>query len=265
MAAHAWSHDERSLIVRAAREARRMWPNHEWTIELHEDRVELFERLGGSNDRLGRERLLTCGAVLANVEAAMRVLAWRPETDLSGSVSDLDRVARVRASRRTRLGSSDFARYGAVFGRALPGEPPAVANLVTHLLDETPGVAKGVGVLALDADQEPELPRIGWKLRHHFQHEEFAGLTWTSMLVITATEKRQDLVRAGWLTQNLILAATTHELTCSLVTEAFDLSAARGALSESLGVGGFPQLLLSVGCPERATDSEPTQLEGASS
>lgn len=265
MTDHAWSHDERGLIVRAAREIRRGWPNHEWTIEIHEDRIEVFERLDGSKDRLGRARLLTCGAVLANVEAGMRVLAWRPESDLSGSVSDLDRVARVTASSRTRLGATDFARYGAVFGRAVPGEPLASANLATHLLDEVPGVAKGLGVFGLDPDQEPSLPRIGWRLRHHFQHEEYAGLTLTSLLVITATEQRQDLVRAGWLTQNLVLVATAHGLTCSVVTDPFDLPTVRGGLASSLGVGGFPQLLLSLGSREPTGDRNEPQLEGAPS
>ncbi|SDW51598.1 hypothetical protein SAMN05421504_101795 [Amycolatopsis xylanica] len=265
MAAHAWSHDERSLIVRAARETRRTWPNHEWTTEPHEDRIDLFERLAGSKDRVGRERLLTCGAVLANVEAAIRVLAWLPETELAGSVPEPDRVARVTASRRTRLGAPDFARHRAVFGRALPGQPPAAADLVTHLLDEMPAVARGVGVVGLEPDQEPELPRIGWKLRHHFQHEEFAGLSWTSMLLITGTEQRQDLVRAGWLAQNLVLAATKHRLICSVVTEVFELPAARGALSASLGVGGLPQLLLAVGSPARVTGGEPTRLDGTPS
>lgn len=117
-----WTLGEKNVIAVAAAVAPSVHNTQPWVLELHDDRhaAELFERLDRTlphHDRLGRDRLISCGAAVEHVSLAMRALGWTPETTLYPEPERHDLVARVTATTRTEPSDVDFALYGAIKDR----------------------------------------------------------------------------------------------------------------------------------------------------
>lgn len=247
--AHVWSTEEKRILVRAARQAPGRWLGDEWTLSIHGDTIDLFERLEDSRwlrDRGGRARLIACGAVLAHLENAIRVLGWSPRTDLSADVLALDRVARITASARKRPETADFVRFAAMSGRSsLPG-PTGVASWGRKIAEGC--AVDGVRAGWLAPRRVRALPRVAGQIS---RKASAAGKdqddSWSVFLVGSATEVRHQLVRAGVVAQRLRLAATEHGLLSCVCTEPFDTPGVRGSLFGLGGVPGFPQLVVIVG------------------
>ncbi|MFC3454943.1 hypothetical protein [Amycolatopsis speibonae] len=247
--AHVWSTEEKRILVQAARLAPRRRLGDNWALEIQGDQVELYERFDETRwlrDHCGRTRLLACGAVLTHLDVAMRLLGWLPSIDLSAVPNVPDRVAMLKASSRSRPGNRDFARYGAMAGRASLPVPGSLDTWCEELSRDHQG--DGVRVAVLSADRAFELPSVGGRIRRDLDpaDDDSPG---NVFVVTTMEETRHQIVRAGATAQWLRLEATEHGLHCRTVAAPFDAPARRGSLAGTAGVPGTPQLLVIVNLP----------------
>ncbi|OXM45406.1 hypothetical protein [Amycolatopsis alba] len=246
--AHVWSAEEKRILVGAARLAARRWLGDEWILSLRGDTVDLFEKPRDTHwlrDRGGRARLIACGAALAHLELTVRVLGWSPLVDLSADLLALDRVARIKASVRTRPEAGDFARFGAMSGRVSKPLPPSLAEWSRRVAKEC--TSGGVHVGSLTPRGVRALPKVGGQIGRRAAPEiEDRAETWSAFVVGGETEARPHLVRAGAVTQRLRLAAAEHGLRSCTLTEPFDAPEVRGALVGLGAAAGLPQLVVIV-------------------
>lgn len=246
--AHVWSTEEKRILVGAARQVPKRWIDDVWTLSVHEDSLDLYERLAnkhGLRDRGGRARLIVCGAVLANLDCAIRMLGWEPLTDLTCDVPALDRVARLTSRRRVRPERADFARFAALSGRRTKPAPPSVASWGRKVAEANED--GGVRVRVLTPSHVRDLPKVGGQIARKAASEA----SWVALLVTTVMETREQLVRAGAVAQRLLLGATEYGLEGTAFTEPFDAPAIRGALAGTDGVPRFPQLVVVVEEPRK--------------
>ncbi|WP_340681331.1 hypothetical protein LCL61_21405 [Amycolatopsis coloradensis] len=246
--AHVWSTEEKRILVAAARQVPRRWIDDVWTLSVHEDSLDLYERLANNHwvrDRGGRARLIVCGAVVANLDCAIRMLGRAPHIDLACDVGALDRVARLASRRRIRPAAADFARFAALSGRRTKPTPSSVATWGREVAEANE--SEGIRVRVLKPSHVRELPKIGGQITRKATPEA----SWIAFLVATVTESRQQLVRAGAVAQRLLLASTEYGLEATAFTEPFDAPAIRGALAGIDGVPGFPQVVVVVEEPRK--------------
>ncbi|MFI7117390.1 hypothetical protein [Amycolatopsis sp. NPDC049868] len=246
--AHVWSTEEKRILVAAARQAPKRWIDDVWTLSVRADSLDLYERLAnkhGARDRGGRARLIVCGAVLANLECAMRMLGWAPLPDLTCDVLAMDRVARLEARRRIRPVAVDFARFAALSGRRTKPVPASVTTWGREVAGANEG--DGIGIRVLTPSHVRDLPKVGGRIARNVGRDD----SWIAFLVSTAAETRGLLVHAGVIAQRLLLASTEHGLTGTAFTEPFDTPVVRGTLAGTDGARGFPQAVVVVEQPRR--------------
>lgn len=246
--AHVWSTEEKRILVAAARQVPKRWIDDVWTLSVHEDSLDLYERLAnrhGVRDRGGRARLIVCGAVLANLDCAIKMLGWAPLTDLTCDALALDRVARLTARHRVRPVAADFARFAALSGRRTKPAPSSVATWGRDVAEANE--SDGIRVRVLTPSHVRGLPKVGGQITRKATPEA----SWVALLVTTVTETREQLVRAGVVAQRLLLASTEYGLEGTAFTEPFDAPAIRGALAGTDGVPGFPQAVVVVEEPRK--------------
>jgi nitroreductase len=151
-----WSPAEIRVLFQAVAQAPSVHNIQPWVLELHERSVLLFERwdvLLPHHDPKGRDRLLSCGAALTNLELAMRHLGWETDTTLFPDPGHGDQVATVSAVRRRQPTETERERYDAITQRrsqrfAFDGEPLSVGEirLIEHaLLGHRVGVRRVAG------------------------------------------------------------------------------------------------------------------------
>ncbi|MCE7004658.1 nitroreductase family protein [Kibdelosporangium philippinense] len=112
-----WAPGEVRLIFQAVAQAPSVHNIQPWVLELHERSVLLFERWDHAiprHDPKGRDRLMSCGAALANLELAMRYLGWETTTTLFPDRAHPDLVASVSAVRPRTPTSTERDRYLAI-------------------------------------------------------------------------------------------------------------------------------------------------------
>lgn len=115
-----WSSTEVGVIARAVSRAPSVHNSQPWSLEARANSAELYERFEVSlprHDPTGRDRVISCGAALANLELAVRALGWDATVDLFPSQEHPDLVARVRASGRKEATGTEVDRYSAIFRR----------------------------------------------------------------------------------------------------------------------------------------------------
>lgn len=100
--APAWSRSDIDRIVAAARQAPSVHHTEPWVLDVHGHSVAVYEGSGDplfAHDPLGRDRRISCGAVLANVVLAVRLLGWAVDSavapdsarpDLAGTATATD-------------------------------------------------------------------------------------------------------------------------------------------------------------------------------
>lgn len=95
-----WAPAERGLLRVVAELAPSVHNTLPWRIVYGDGTrtLSLFERADRAlphHDPLGRDRLISCGAALANMLVALRVLGWVPELRLLPDPAEPYEVARV--------------------------------------------------------------------------------------------------------------------------------------------------------------------------
>ncbi|GAA4553269.1 hypothetical protein [Amycolatopsis samaneae] len=244
---HLWSHDEKSALVGAAREAPPRRIGCGWVVQVHDDVIDVFERpgvpvLGG--DRAGRARLLGCGAVLANLEVTVRVLGWDPVVEVGGTCRTPDRIARITAHARTAPSRRERAEFRAVFGRPSVSEVD-YRSLSGILMERLRPRVSGTGVRVRSLSEKG---KRGWA-GARYRPTSHSGLPGGCFAVTVDIETRPHLVRAGWVAQYLLLGAAELGAVGGLVTTPFAHLRARVALADDLLLPGLVELIVSVAVP----------------
>src|SRR5690349_11700136 len=96
-----WSSSEVGVLARAVSHAPSVHGTHPWTLEALADSAELYERFDAvlpHHDPGGRDRAISCGAAVTNLELAVRALGWDAEVTLFPDSARPDLVARIRAA-----------------------------------------------------------------------------------------------------------------------------------------------------------------------
>lgn len=145
-----WSSTEVGVLARAVARAPSVHNSMPWAVEIGRDTTdtaELFEqpepRLP-QHDPTGRDRVISCGAALTNLELAVRALGWRTSLSLFPDRNRPDLVARVTATGREPATAGEVSRYDAIYRRHSYRAPFALHRLTARdvatlvAADETP-------------------------------------------------------------------------------------------------------------------------------
>lgn len=73
----------------------------------------------------------------------------------------------------------------------------------------------------------------------------------------TAADNRADWLAAGQALQRVLLVAHTHGLQASYLNQPIQVASLRPKLQKLLSQGGFPQILLRLGLPEKDIHGAP--------
>ena len=113
----SWTKGEIAVMAGAVRRAPSVHNTQPWVLEFHDGHISLFERLDLTlqhHDPTGRDRLISCGAALANLLLAVRILGWDAEPLLFPNRNRPDEVAWVVVAARRAPSDVDWARYAAI-------------------------------------------------------------------------------------------------------------------------------------------------------
>ncbi len=113
----SWTKGEITVVASAVRRAPSVHNTQPWILEFHDGSISLFERLDLSlpwHDPTGRDRMISCGAALANLVLATRILGWGVETLLFPDRNRPDEVARVIATGRRAPSDVDWDTYSTI-------------------------------------------------------------------------------------------------------------------------------------------------------
>ncbi|WP_158888124.1 Acg family FMN-binding oxidoreductase [Amycolatopsis anabasis] len=127
-----WSSAEVGVLVRAVNRAPSVHNSQPWTLEAHANSADLYERFESSlprHDPTGRDRLVSCGAALTNLELAVRALGWDAVVSLFPEPGHPDLVARVRGTTRKEATLAEVDRYSAIFQRRSYRQPFSPARI----------------------------------------------------------------------------------------------------------------------------------------
>lgn len=236
--AHTWSEQEKRVLIRTTTRACPCGAGTPWTLEITGPRAHIFERfdaLGWHHDVVGRDRVIACGAALAALVTAVRVLGWAPEVALLADARRPDLVSTVTAHTRQRPTSSDVRLFRAAFESRRhrhtvdPHDLPP--DLVSELVQE--GMFTEVRVVPVPA----------------FVPANRKQTVEPGLLVVTATDGRRDQVLAGAAMQRMWFAAKARGLTADPQIQPFSFRDFRQRLLRRYDLGGSPQLLLRLGIP----------------
>lgn len=270
-----WTADDTAAIVRAARGAPVLCHEQPWVLELRGHDVEIREVMGGERrDTAGIDRLLSCGAALANVVLAVRTLGWDTRVQLDGGHREPDLAARVRAVKSDPPSECELALYRAisepdVVNRGHGGVAELARLLVasrfrTARLQPVGGVAFAAilhdASRQLDGDRRCAAELIPWLAKPQLvpaqrpvgpatRREALRSLadrlgTRPMFAVVTDTDTRADHVLAGTVMQIAMLAAPGLGFLPHPVVRPMHLRDTRLRLMNDFAFDGFPQALL---------------------
>ena len=155
----SWNRDEVKTLIDAVRLAPSVHNTRPWSLELSDHHALLFERRDITlpyHDPTGRDRVLSCGAALANAELAVRALGWRAETALLGDPLIPDWVGTVTATEPRSPTRTERARFAAIPHRRshrLPFGPEVLSDDEINLIAAA-GSGGGVGIRQITGEDE---------------------------------------------------------------------------------------------------------------
>lgn len=261
-----WSPDETAAIVRAARGAPVLCHEQPWVLETPGRAVEIREVVGSERrDPAGIDRLLSCGAALANVVLAVRAHGWQTAIDVGTEPGLAARVTAVRfeppAGRDLELYRSiaapDVVRRGHGGSEELH-QLTEISRFRTAHLAPVGGVAFAALLhdvsRQLDGDRRCAAELIPWQ-PHLVPSGPMPRRTAIGALadrlavrpmfvVVTDGDTNADHVIAGAAMQIAMLAAPGLGFVPHPVVRPMHLRETRLRLMNDFALDGFPQALL---------------------
>ncbi|SDM42837.1 nitroreductase family protein [Allokutzneria albata] len=233
----SWTRDEARTLIDAVGLAPSVHNIQPWSLQLSDHHALLFERRDSALP--GRDRLLACGAALANLELAVRFLGRRTETSLLGDPLLPDWIAAVTAGDPEPPSRVERARFAAIPRRRsyrLPFAPNSVSDEEIQLIAEA--ASSVVGVKRISVPRRPGSRAAG------------DGIDRETVLVLyTEDDSRREHLLAGVALQRAWLEATALGLAASVVTQPLHVAEVRDGVTAWLDVPGHPHALLRLGMP----------------
>ncbi|HKS46906.1 MAG TPA: hypothetical protein VJT49_17700 [Amycolatopsis sp.] len=294
-----WSSTEIGALARVVGQAPSVHNTQPWALQARAESVELFERFEATlprHDPHGRDRTISCGAALANLELGVRALGRAAEVALLPDPARPSLVAGVRQTGRANPTATDVERYAAIFRRhsyrgpfslhtvspaashelataaTEPGvqarviQPRTEAAVLAKLFDHAAEVFRGDPAYQRELSSwvfEPSDTTVPWGglVRADTHIPDIVTLTERLMregtlMLLTPGDSRLDHLLAGAAMQRVWLTAITRGMVASVLTQPLHLPEIRSGLIELLGLAGYPQLFLRVGHPVHAEEPE---------
>lgn len=117
---HEWSAGETDVLARAVVRAPSVHNTQPWWLELPDGEALVFARRKLElpfHDPLGKDRTISCGAAIANLDLGMRVLAQRPRLNLLPDPQRPDLIARLEVTQTLPPTETDLHWYSAIARR----------------------------------------------------------------------------------------------------------------------------------------------------
>lgn len=152
----AWTRAEVGVLVRAVSNAPSVHDTMPWILETREHRAELYENVERSlpyHDPTGRDRLISCGAALANLRLAVRSLGWRFDVALYPE-RRTDLIARLKTTARQPVTEAELASYWSMFRRRSYRKPFVPEPVTAAEVDDVVSAAEGEGVRLRRIEQD---------------------------------------------------------------------------------------------------------------
>ncbi|QWF77980.1 Acg family FMN-binding oxidoreductase [Amycolatopsis sp. CA-230715] len=164
-----WSAIEIGILARAISHAPSVHNTQPWVLETDTGTAELHERTTAAlprHDPAGRDRMISCGAAVANLHLAVRALG----RDAAVSVFPDDRrpnlVARLETSTRQDTTAVEDERYTALFRRRSHRAPFRLDRVSAHELRLLTEIARDGGTWARVIDPRRESTGLAELLAH---------------------------------------------------------------------------------------------------
>ncbi|WP_410659265.1 nitroreductase [Amycolatopsis sp. lyj-112] len=251
-----WTTAEVEVLARAAVSAPSVRNSQPWSLALPGRRIELSERAdvrGADSGHDGRDRLISCGAALANLAVAVRALGWNARVSLVFE-DQAPLVAVVVADRRLSPSAEDLHGYSAIsrwrshdtaFSRT-PVAPALLSRIIGRVPGDvlcqvvSPGELRPLAVkleAAGPADWTTSLIPDGLALTGQIGRE--------TLLIISAyTDRRAGQVLVGRAMEFAWLAAIEIGVAASVLTPSV-----RDRLVSEPALPGFPGVIMRLGYP----------------
>ncbi|MGI6876284.1 Acg family FMN-binding oxidoreductase [Amycolatopsis sp. 3B14] len=207
-----WSQVEIGALARAASCAPSVHNSQPWALEVPDGVLRLYERFDVSlprHDPTGRDRVLSCGAALANLDLAVRVLGWRPEVGLLPSPERADLVAEIRVAEPGEATPAELKRYSAIFQRSSYRSPFALHHVPPRLLRLLGDTAAGPGTEARLVQPRTEAAPLAELLAHAGQLLR-ADRAYQRELTAWTAQLREPPSRETTLPWSGLVRADTH-------------------------------------------------------
>ncbi|MFK0246053.1 Acg family FMN-binding oxidoreductase [Amycolatopsis azurea] len=175
--ANGWTRAETEVLARALLRAPSVHNIQPWRLEFDGDRLLLRERRDlelPAHDTRGRDRLISCGAALANVELAVRVLGYEFTTRPFPVAGEPDVVAAIETTGRSSPSDVDLHRYSAIARRGSYRRPFSGRRVSREKIGDLIAAAAECGVEARLIHDELELSQIAELLEfaaEAYQHD----------------------------------------------------------------------------------------------
>ncbi|GAA3044210.1 Acg family FMN-binding oxidoreductase [Actinokineospora globicatena] len=163
-----WTGDEVAVLAAVLAAAPSVHNSQPWSLRLAGRTATVFERAEVSlpqHDPTGRDRLISCGAAVANLRLAVRELGWTAPWRQFPDAAAPGAVARVEAGERSAPTETETAEYRAIARRRSHRGPfadkPVAPALLRTLLDTAADVrVPGVVAHTLGGDDHTHLARV---------------------------------------------------------------------------------------------------------
>ncbi|TQC49155.1 hypothetical protein EEB14_11500 [Rhodococcus sp. WS4] len=181
---NSWSLSDIEVVSRAIVSAPSVHDTQPWDLRLDGTYVEITERRGFT-DTPRADRVISCGAGVANVELALRALGRQIETDLLPDPRRPELVATVRSVGTASPSSTDLRLFSAMARRRSHREAFADIPVPAATIADVVSAAETTGIRArlLAADEAPALADAllysADRVRHDPRHQRDL-FPWTS-------------------------------------------------------------------------------------
>ncbi|WP_037312106.1 Acg family FMN-binding oxidoreductase [Amycolatopsis orientalis] len=158
-----WSPAEIEVLARALLRAPSVHNIQPWLLDFDGDRLLLIERRDlvlPEHDPDGRDRLLSCGAALANVRLAVRVLGFDARTEMFPDPGRPELVATVEPGPRSAPAPDELHRYSAIERRHSYRRPFSARPVPRHEIVALRAAAAAQGIEARPILDELELTQV---------------------------------------------------------------------------------------------------------
>ncbi|PPK65162.1 nitroreductase family protein [Actinokineospora auranticolor] len=265
-----WDRGEVAVLTAAFSRAPSVHNSQPWLLELDGRAARVLERVDIAlprHDRLGRDRLISCGAAVTTVRVAVRQLGWAAPWRQFPDPTRPEVVARIDAGGRREPTETDLAVYRAIPNRhshrgAFTPDPVDAALLCAlrdQALEDTPRAA-AVRILHAPGDTGDlarVLARSALVFRHdHAYQRELAAwrggaddglpsaggtptLPWTGLVDEHTAVPDDDVLAARLARESYLLITTTGDgrsdhLAAGMVTQQLWLGAVAAGLAGSV-------------------------------